>query len=61
MAAKDVIRVAADISGKLVIQAKGNPAQIVSYAAAAALTFVGVGIGLGAWETGKWLLGQGKK
>lgn len=51
------IKVAMDISKGLIVQAKGPPAQVVSYAAAAAVVFVGVSIGLGAYQGAKALGG----
>jgi hypothetical protein len=56
MAAKDVIRVATDVSGKLIVQAKGHPANVVAYGAAAAIAFVGVAVGYGTLEGARWLV-----
>ena len=56
-AAKHAITVAADTSGKLLVKAKGNPAQIVAYGAAAAVVFVGVGVGYG-WNDWKGARGR---
>lgn len=55
------IKVAMDLSKGLMVQAKGPPAQVVSYAAAAAVVFVGVSLGLGAYQGAKALVSGAKK
>ena len=49
----DVIRVAADAAKIVLVQAKGNPAQIVAVGVASAVTFVGVGLGYGLYRGGE--------
>lgn len=58
--AKNAIKVAMDISGKLMVQANGHPAKVVSYAAAAAIAFVGVSIGYGGYQGVKYLVDRNK-
>ena len=53
----DVIRVAADAAKIVMIQAKGNPAQIVAVGVAAGVTFVGVGLGYGLYKGGEKVWG----
>ena len=57
----DVIRVAADAAKCVLIQAKGNPAQIVAVGVAAGVTFVGVGLGYGLYCGGEKIWGLVKK
>jgi hypothetical protein len=54
---KNAIRVAADASRGLFIQARGEPAKIVAYGAAAAVTFVGVAVSYGAYDGIRRLFG----
>ena len=61
MAAQHVLKLAIDKAGKLAIQAKGDPAKVVAYGAAAAVVFIGAGIGYGALETARWLSGKDDK
>lgn len=58
MAAQHVIKVAAEASGKIFVEAKGDPAKVVAFGAAGILVFAGVGIGLGAYEGAKWASGK---
>jgi hypothetical protein len=53
MAATNAITVAIQASKGIAIQAKGTPANIVAYGAAAAVVFVGVAAAMGAYEGGK--------
>ena len=46
----NTINVAIDASKGLAVQAKGDPAKIVAFGAAAGLVFISVGIGYGAYE-----------
>ncbi len=47
------IKVAVDVSKGIMVHARGNPAQIVSVAAAAGIIFVAAGVGAGAYYSGK--------
>lgn len=59
--AKNAIKVAMDISGKMMVQASGHPAKVVSYAAAAAITFIGVSIGYGGYQATKYLVEKARR
>lgn len=59
--AESSIKVAIEISRGLIVQAKGPPVQVVSYAAAAAVVFVGVSVGLGAYQGAKAIAGGAAK
>jgi len=52
----DVIQIAADASGKLLVHATGNPAKIVAVGVAAAAVFVGVAVGYGGYRGAKYLV-----
>jgi hypothetical protein len=52
----DVIKVAVSAAEKILIHAKGNPANVVAVGVAAAATFVGTGIGYGLYKGGGALL-----
>jgi hypothetical protein len=47
------IKVAVDVSKGIMVHARGNPATIVSVAAAAGIAFVAAGVGAGAYYGGK--------
>ena len=57
MASPNSIKVAIDLSKGILVQAKGHPAVIVSYGAAAAVVFASVAIGYGSYQGGKALYG----
>ena len=48
-AAKDALEVAVTVSRGIAVNAKGKPARVVAYGAAAAVAFVGAGVGYGAY------------
>ena len=52
----DVIRIAAEASGKLLVHATGNPAKIVAVGVAAATVFVGVAVGYGGYRGVQYLI-----
>ncbi len=52
----DVIKVAANAAKVVMVQAKGNPAQIIAVGVASALTFIGVGLGYGLYRGGEKML-----
>jgi len=52
----DVIKVAVSAAEKILVHAKGTPAQIVAVGVAAAATFVGTGIGYGLYKGGGTLV-----
>ncbi len=53
----DIIKVAANTAGKILVHAQGNPAQIVAVGLAAGIVFVGTGIGYGIYKGGDRVLG----
>jgi hypothetical protein len=53
---RDVITVATDISGRVLVHAKGNPAKIVAVGVAAAAIFVGAAAGYGGYRGIKYLM-----
>jgi len=61
MAKEDAIKVAVEVSRGIAVQAKGNPAKVVAYGAAAAIAFVGIAVGIGTYNGGKKAIGWAKK
>ena len=57
----DMIKVAVTASKGIFVQAKGHPAKVVSYAAAAGIVFVSVAAGCGAYEGVKYLTERGRR
>ena len=53
----EAIQVAAEAFRKVIVHAKGGPAQIVAVGVAAGLTAVAVGIGYGAYKGGEKFAG----
>ncbi|GEM_PF-3055790 len=53
----EVIQVAVEAFKKVMVHAKGNPAQIVAVGVAAGFTAVAVGIGYGAYKGGEKVAG----
>lgn len=51
----DRLELAFDLSKGIIVSAKGAPARVVSYGAAAAVAFVGAAVGYGAYQGGKKL------
>jgi ribulose kinase len=51
----DVIYVSAEAARRVLIHAKGSPAQIVAVGVAAACTFVGTAVGYGLYRGGEQL------
>ena len=60
MRATDHLEVALDLSRGILVRAKGHPARVVSYGAAAAVAFVGAAVGYGAYRGGKALYGSAR-
>lgn len=56
-AAKDVLRVALSVSKGIALKARGKPARVVAYGAAAAVAFIGAGVGYGAYTAWRALAG----
>jgi hypothetical protein len=54
---KNTIKVVIDISKGIAVQAKGHPANVVSYGTAAAVVLIAGVVGAGAYEGGKALFG----
>ena len=52
----DVIKVAVSAAEKVMVLAKGSPANVVAVGVAAAATFVGTGVGYGLYKGGGMLL-----
>lgn len=55
---KNMIKVALDISKGIAVQAKGSPATIVGYGAAAGIVLIAGVVAASACEAGKKLLGK---
>ncbi len=58
MAKGDVIKVAVDVSKGILVQAKGHPAKVVGYAAAAGVAFVATALGYGAYQGTRYLFSR---
>lgn len=61
MAKEDAIKVAVEVSKGIAVQAKGNPAKIVAYGAAAGIVFVSIAVVYGTYNGGKEAIGWARK
>lgn len=61
MAKTDVIKVAVQVGKGIAVHARGNPARVVAFGAAAGVGVVATAVGYGAYCGGKYLLEKAKE